>query len=99
MKIYVVFGQTGEYSDRKEWMVCAYRKEEKAQARISELENLMLTLGVDPGLYWVSGKNNLEKLVEVSEAMRKHPRGDPAFDTDYTGTMYYYASTDLRTAL
>lgn len=31
-KIYVIVGSVGEYSDHKEWYVCAFRNQEEAQA-------------------------------------------------------------------
>jgi len=36
MKIYVVRGTTGEYSDRNEWAVIAYRNEKEAQEFIKK---------------------------------------------------------------
>jgi hypothetical protein len=37
MKIYVVQGSTGEYSDHKEWLVCAFKDEKKAQELVVQL--------------------------------------------------------------
>ena len=34
MKIYVVIGTCGEYSDRSEWVVCAYSNQKLAANRI-----------------------------------------------------------------
>jgi hypothetical protein len=34
MKIYIVEGTTGEYSDRMEWIVCAFTNEQKAKAHV-----------------------------------------------------------------
>jgi hypothetical protein len=36
MDIYVVVGQTGEYSDRTDWYVCAYLDEAKATKHADE---------------------------------------------------------------
>jgi len=49
MKIYIVVGSTGEYSERREWNVCAYKDEDKAATRIEELKALMKTLGAITG--------------------------------------------------
>lgn len=35
MKIYVVFGSTGEYSDRSEWLVAAYVDEALAKCHVA----------------------------------------------------------------
>ncbi len=38
MKIYIVMGCQGEYSDRSEWPVVAYRKKARAEAEVKRLE-------------------------------------------------------------
>ena len=35
MKIYIVFGTSGEYSDRSEWAVAAYEVEANAEAHVT----------------------------------------------------------------
>jgi hypothetical protein len=42
MKIYVVTGTQGEYSDRSDWNVCAVRTEERAKELVSKLEKLCI---------------------------------------------------------
>lgn len=34
MKIYLVIGQTGDYSDRREWIICGYNKKEDADKHV-----------------------------------------------------------------
>jgi len=38
MKVYIVQGTCGEYSDRDEWVACAYLDKAKAEQRVLELE-------------------------------------------------------------
>ena len=81
--IYVVFGTTGEYSDRTEWCVIAYRDENQAKEhvvnatrRANEIEVTRPSrFRVDPA----AGKNEF----------------DPDMEMDYTGTSYYYAPVKL----
>ena len=87
MKIWIVQGSTGEYSDRTEWAVCAYKSEGKAQARVLELEALISSFtgrkqdGPDE---WFDSDKRVE-------CMREHPHGDPHYQEYYTscsGTAY-----------
>jgi hypothetical protein len=39
MKIYIVEGSTGEYSDRQDWIVCAYQSKEKAEEHADKAEH------------------------------------------------------------
>lgn len=80
--IYVVMGTTGEYSDRSQWPVKAYRTEasarvlvEKASERAREIE--------------VATKGSYRAM---REAVNEH---DPHMDMDYTGTTYYVMKVDL----
>lgn len=90
-KVYVVTGDTGEYSDYRQWMVCAYMSEDAAKARVIELETLMKTLGAVTDSEW-------EQRAAATDAMRKHEHGDQAFDIDYTGTRYSYEAVELKDA-
>ena len=84
MKIWIVEGSTGEYSDRTEWAVCAYKSEGNAQAKVLELEALISSFtgrkqdGPDE---WLDRDKR-------AECMREHPHGDPHYQEDYTGTAY-----------
>lgn len=69
MKIYVVSGASGEWSEREEWIVSAFTSEQMAEKRVTELHQWRD--------YWVEKKRNLdikgrEKCVENSiEAEKK----------------------------
>lgn len=81
--IYVVIGECGEYSDREEWLVEAHYSELTARERVQELEAL--------------ARCHHGMLRAVAESViRKHPRGDRKFQTDYTGTRYRYEPVPLE---
>ena len=102
MKIYIVMGMTGEYSDHTEWLVCAYKTEEEAKHRVIELELLLKSHGVlDDGnrIHGVLDDGNridFKGLNKVREIIKKLPDGDESFQCDYTGTQYYYEETELK---
>lgn len=88
-KIWMVGGTTGEYSDRTEWVVDAWRSEAEAQARVKFLTEEMQRLGItgsEPDRYEDSHEARRKE-------MRKHDRG---FHDDYTGTSYYLCEMELK---
>lgn len=85
MMIWVVMGTTGEYSDRSEWPVKAFRDERQAERfamaakiRASEIEATRKALGE-------SGEWNNA----ADQALLKTNELDPDMKTVYTGTDYY----------
>lgn len=79
--LHVVIGSTGEYSDRSEWLVRAFRDEaaarewaEKAATRAKEIE------AVRGSRYDVDPDSN---------------EFDPHMTMDYTGTSYYVQDVPL----
>ena len=88
-EIYVVVGQTGEYSDAQEWLVCAHTTKKEAEDRIKSLYALAKKHGVCKTGYFTSTKH--EKL----EAFRNAAGGDPNAKLDYTGIRYYQRSIPL----
>lgn len=81
--MYIVMGQTGEYSDRREWPVLAYATEQAAQDKVLELDAWLRSQGVHmshPRLVFE----------EERDALRANAP-DPGFDTDTWGhgTRYY----------
>jgi hypothetical protein len=98
VKIFVVSGSTGEYSDRTDWMVRAYDDEEAAKACVIEFDRVAKEIEartqLDPG-----DPQHIERWAysgyEDEEPAIKHP--DPSFSMSYTGTIYGYAEIDLVT--
>ena len=82
MKIYIVHGTTGEYSDRTEWIVCAYPSKVDAQAHVMCAQR-----------HCPPEKEAYRSYVDGGERL-KNPY-DPHFRMDYTGTYYYLTETEL----
>lgn len=88
-KIWMVGGTTGEYSDRTEWVVDAWRSEAEAQARVVELTKAMQRLGItgrEPDRYMEAHERRREEMQKL----------DPSFMDDYTGTSYYICEMELK---
>lgn len=86
MKIYVVIGTTGEYSDRNEWVVCAYTDEDKAKTHIIKAEEFARVKFLE--------RSSAEDWQAWCTSLRTPL--DPQMDMFYTGTSYYYVETDIR---
>lgn len=89
MNVYIVFGTTGEYSDRSEWPVKAYLDEVRAQEHVeaasADAREFMATSHGEHYSVWGMTK---EELAE------RFPH-DPNFSCDYTGTKYYLETVEL----
>lgn len=88
--IYVIYGESGEYSELVWWMVEAVYTEEEAQQRVLELEALISELfhSLDQernvALHESFEKNDETRWQEYwrtvderKQIMREHPKGDP----------------------
>lgn len=82
MKIWIVEGTTGEYSDRTDWMVCAYTSQEKAEEHASKAVHRAVEIQKARPSRYDSPKG-------VNEF-------DPDMRMDYTGTEYYTVECELR---
>ena len=82
MKIYVVVGQTGDYSDNIQWLVRAYETEKEAQ---------------DFCLMAIKWAEKYHEKYKGERIYDEHelPDFDPGFKTDYTGTTYDYKPVEL----
>jgi roadblock/LC7 domain-containing protein len=85
-KIYVVMGSTGEYSDREEWIVCAYADEEMAKhhAETATAEARRI-------------QNTTKRYCHVPDDQAK--AWDPHMSIDYTGADYTVCEVEIRTEL
>lgn len=89
-KIYVVMGQTGEYSDHHSWPVCAYASEEDAERHAVAAAARALRIkreddARDHTMRWDKGW--------IAEQMGGL---DPDIRMDYTGTDYYVLTVEMR---
>lgn len=88
MKIYIIQGSTGEYSDHKEWVVCALRDKQKAQEFIHQLVQEANTI--------LSKFKNKNEWRRSNDWHPEVPSNDPQFAVDYTGFNYNLIETELR---
>ena len=87
-KIYIVYGNTGEYSDRREWTVAAYADEAMAREH-AEL-----------AMRWYQENDAFEQSRKESDWQQKNPNPyDPYMSIDYTGTDWTVGEVELRTEL
>ena len=93
MRIYVVSGSTGEYSDRTDWMVRAYSSEEAAKAVVVEYDAAAKEIEARCRLE-EDDPNYFDKYKRWDEDF-KWPHPDPSFQMDYTGTYYSYGEIEL----
>lgn len=86
VKIFLVMGSTGEYSDRYEWPVGAYLNEAAARehADLAAFEAKRLH------------KSKQSKYASVEEGANKY---DPTMNMSYTGTDYYVMTTEMLDAI
>lgn len=86
--IFVVMGDTGEYSDNRKWLVHAFLTEESANKLVDKLDAAFSTI-----------KKELEDSY-VTQAMRTlmEEAGDPLFDCAYSRVDYYVVEIPLTEA-
>lgn len=86
-KVFVVMGETGEYSDRKEWPVIAYLDEASAKNHV-----LALDAWLREHRMHMDGTDFLQY-----EFRQNKPATDldSSFEVDYTGTRYYVMEVSL----
>lgn len=83
MRVFIVFGQTGEYSDRTDWPVRGFMTREKAEAFEFEATK------------WAKGfTDSRGKFYAVRD--EEKPAHDPGFRHDYTGTDYYTIEVEVE---
>lgn len=83
MEIYLVWGDTGEYEDAREWVVKAFKKKEDAQALVDFLNKKCKELECSTNNY-----KQLYSFEEEEGRDQKMKVFDPHFSCDYTGTHY-----------
>ena len=87
MKVYIVEGQTGEYSDYRNWPVKAFQDEQKAKAFTETLNAKAQALGIaTTGCHWAESQKIVPQMQEL----------DPGVSIDYTGVSYSFYELDLE---
>lgn len=87
-QVFIIEGNTGEYSDRTNWLVKAFLDEEAAQNFARELTSKLEELGLDVGCC-----GDWEEREVKSKEMKKL---DPWFQNDYTGSHYCLLNVELE---
>jgi glucose-6-phosphate 1-dehydrogenase len=87
--IYVVFGSTGEYSDRTEWPVLAYTSEINAQSHVTRATGYANTI------FQAVESGEVEKYSDQFDRLVQSNPYDSKMMMDYTGTNYYIVETTL----
>lgn len=103
MKVHVVIGSTGEYSDHREWPVCAYLSEQLAREHATAAERRAGELRAEHGDHDQEPDFDGCQMCENTDAQgRWHDplwaelnEYDPAMRTDYSGTRYRVMSVDV----
>lgn len=89
MNVYIVCGSTGEWSDRTEWLVFAFKSEAEAIAHVNACKDTLQRFDQrNRGYQRQEGER-----VALEEAMLPL---DPNFYEDYTGTHYFIRQVELR---
>jgi len=81
VKIWVVTGSSGEYSDRTEWNVCAYISEKHAQEHSANAQ-------AKANIFQTQYKNSWE----IPKGANEY---DPYMGANYTGTSYTVNMVEL----
>lgn len=84
-RVWLLFGVTGEYSDRSEWVVRAYASEADAKADCAALNTIAKDINAGE-LGWS------EREEAVAERLTPH---DANASMDYTGTHYSVEGVDV----
>lgn len=98
MRIYVVQGSCGEYSNHEEWLVCAFKEEQKAKDFVIQLTQEAQALVSRYGnshYSWLYG-DDPDPLKFRDESEKELPPNDPHFNFDSSGFNYTYLETDLE---
>ena len=82
--IYVIGGTTGEYSDRSDWIVCAYRDKALADLHVHNAQIRAIEINKTRESRYAAPKGANEF--------------DPHMQMDYTGTEYYLTECELKDA-
>ena len=93
MTIWFIEGSTGEYSDHREWPVCAYTRKEDAESHVAAASAAAREISEKVrALHEGSGGWDYE----AQELLIRQNQFDPDMRLDYTGTHYTCYEVELR---
>jgi hypothetical protein len=84
VKVYIVQGSCGEYSDRREWSIKVYADQKRAEQHVLNAEKWSQE-------WYVTRPDYFERDLEKPESPY-----DPFFQHDYTGTRYWLDEVDAE---
>ncbi len=79
MQVYLVKGETGEYEDYRDWIVCAFLSLQSAKRFVYKLNRILKNYGID--------KFEIGREIPTRIEDKLH-KLDPKFERTYTGTKY-----------
>jgi hypothetical protein len=98
-KVYVVMGQTGEYSDRTEWPVVAYHDEARAKEHATNAGRRAMTLiseHADNAAHWdCRACDEAEERNYYAKCWHALNEYDPQMISDYNGARYRVFSVEV----
>ncbi len=90
-KIFIVEGNTGEYSDHQDWAVAAYLDEDLAKQHVELASVRARELYAEYDKNWEPTSYD-----DIPEGANQY---DPRMRTDYTGVRYHYYDVEIRSKL
>ncbi len=84
-KVYIVYGSSGEYSDRTEWAVAVVETEDDAKAYVAALDEQYKQIPQEMHEARWCHEDEMKAIMTL----------DPCFESDYTGTHYFYGEADF----
>ena len=99
--VFVVIGSTGEYSDRTEWVVCAYKDEELAKQHVVLAKQRAQEIRVTRNdlVFPYHRESKAPYVYFGGKPEEPASRYDLFIRVDYTGTDYWYTTTEIRESL
>lgn len=91
-KIYLLTGNTGEYSDYREWTVCAYTNRADAEAHMTLLDAMAKSVQM-------RSLEDYDARIKAEEEIRAAEHGDPDACIDYTGIGWHVDEVVLKSKL
>lgn len=91
--MFIVIGTTGEYSDRKEWLVAAYWEQDKATEHAARAKRRTAEIVGRFDGRWEALDAKMDGDAEAAN------QWDKDWDSDYTGTDYVVAEVPLLEAV
>lgn len=88
---FLVEGRTGEYADRREWIVGAFQSKLNALEHMTMLNNKARQFGV---FYLADRPQHIETSVRL-RAIERMWKFDPHVSVDYTGVRYDVVEVEL----